>query len=111
MLPTLEDCWALATLEPLACGIPQLFSRYNGASADLAALPGSGLQVDPLNISDLSAGLQEALARGPRPVPESTVLRAVDHYDSEAQAGRAFESLATLVRSRPRSATALRGRA
>ena len=92
MLPTLEDCWPLATLEPLVCGLPQIFSQFNGAAADLSRWPNSGSTVNPL---DSEAFAQRLLAtmHSPTPPPGArTCADVADFYAPSAQAQRALAS-------------------
>jgi len=92
VLPTLEDCWPLATLEPLVCGLPQLFSRYNGASADLASYPGTGALVDPLDANAFAAALAATVRDRPAPLDARTCADVAEFYGPRAQAARAFAS-------------------
>jgi glycosyltransferase involved in cell wall biosynthesis len=97
VLPTLEDCWALATVEPIACGIPQVFSRYNGASADLIRYSGTGVLVDPIDTRQFSAVLQQVVEAGSCPVAPDVVSRVVDIYSPGQQARRAAQSIAAVL--------------
>jgi glycosyltransferase involved in cell wall biosynthesis len=106
VLPTLEDCWPLATLEPLVCGLPQLFSRYNGAAADLAGWRNTGEIVDPLDVEQFARRLA-ACAREPRDPPDTATRREVaNYYGPVAQANRALASCLTVLGG-PRSAPAV----
>src|SRR5262249_20826005 len=58
VLPTLEDNWPLATLEMLVAGLPQLFSVYNGATAELYREGVTGVLVDPLDDASFERALQ-----------------------------------------------------
>jgi glycosyltransferase involved in cell wall biosynthesis len=92
VLPTLEDCWPLATLEPLVCGLPQIFSRYNGAAADLAEWPRAGVRVDPLDARQFAQQLL-ATAHSPPVPPDARICADVaSFYGPTAQAQRAFAS-------------------
>ncbi len=97
VLPTLEDCWALATVEPIACGVPQIFSRYNGASADLIRYPGAGVMADPLDQHQFSDVLRQVIESGPRPIAPDIVSRVVDLYSPAQQARRAADSIAAVL--------------
>ena len=52
VLPTLEDNWALVIPEAMACGLPVLCSRYNGACTDLVRDGQNGWVFDPLDPQD-----------------------------------------------------------
>lgn len=100
MLPTLDDNWPLATLETLVAGLPQLFSVYNGASADLC-LPDTGLLFDPLDPANFRSGLSAALRSSLERVPEERIREFSTHYSAAAQGQRAAASIkAALLRSR-----------
>ncbi|HKE94615.1 MAG TPA: glycosyltransferase [Povalibacter sp.] len=109
VLPTLEDCWPLATLEPLVCGLPQIFSIYNGATADLHAWPGTGLVCDPLDIGSLSTALGRALSPQDVPLEENVIAEVATFYGPIAQAERAAASLRNLLPGRPLVTTAVTG--
>ncbi len=106
VLPTIEDNWALATLEPLLCGVPSLISRYNGAASDL--VPGEGADwaqvVDPKNPREFAAALVHQLGKLPRTVPEHEVRRLAEYYHPARQARRAFESVQAAVAGARRAA-------
>ena len=108
VLPTLEDCWPLATLEPLVCGLPQLFSRYNGASADLAGYPGAGAVVDPLDTAAFAAALSSSARERPAPLAASTCAEVAEFYGPRAQAARAFASCQRVLSAARFSPVALR---
>jgi len=93
ILPTLEDCWALATVEPMACGLPQVFSRYNGASADLIRYPGAGLLADPLDPEGFAEVLRAAIQTGPSPLANGVVEAVCTRYGSRALADRAARAI------------------
>ncbi len=92
VLPTLEDCWPLATLEPLVCGLPQIFSCYNGAAADLCVWPGTGVVADPLDTVRFASRLADVAARGAPHLAESTCAEVAEFYGPRAQARRAYDS-------------------
>jgi glycosyltransferase involved in cell wall biosynthesis len=97
VLPTLEDCWPLATLEPLVCGLPQIFSIYNGATADLSIWPDTGITADPLDVEVFSAALAKAVDIGARPISHDVVTAVSDYYSPKALAARALHSLNSIV--------------
>lgn len=92
VLPTLEDCWPLATLEPLVCGLPQIFSRYNGAAADLAGWPDAGTVVDPLDTRQFADALRSTVERRPAPLTDRIVGDVAEFYSPRSQAQRAYAS-------------------
>jgi glycosyltransferase involved in cell wall biosynthesis len=97
VMPTLEDCWALTTVEILACGLPQILSPYNGATADLKCFEGAGIVADPFYPDSLHDALAQALVQGPRRVPEESAQLVRSTYSSVAQAARATASLQKLA--------------
>lgn len=97
VLPTLDDCGPMATLEAAACGLPQVLSPYGGASVDLLAWPGMGMLADPLDHSAFSKALLAALDRGPTRIDESVTAAVAEFYGPTAQAERAYRSLKGLV--------------
>lgn len=61
--PTFYDPCSLVVLEALACGLPVITSRYNGA-AELLTPPGDGLVIDdPHDTAALAAALNRMLDR------------------------------------------------
>ena len=108
VLPTLEDCWPLATLEPLVCGLPQIFSRLNGAAADLAQWPHAGVSVDPLD-TELFAQQLLATANTAPTAPDARICKDVAHfYGPAAQAQRAFASCQRILNAARFAPAALR---
>jgi len=62
--PTFYDPCSLVALEALACGLPVVTSRYNGAS-ELLSPPADGLVIaDPHNAAELGAAMSRMLDRG-----------------------------------------------
>jgi glycosyltransferase involved in cell wall biosynthesis len=92
VLPTLEDCWPLATLEPLVCGLPQIYSRYNGASADLSQWRGTGEIVDPLDTDAFARRIAKIALTGGEPLSARVRAEVASFYGPAAQASRAFAS-------------------
>lgn len=92
VLPTLEDCWPLATLEPMVCGLPQIFSCYNGAAADLRDWPGAGWTVDPLDTEGFARELARVAREPPTPLSARVCGEVADFYSPRAQAQRAHAS-------------------
>jgi UDP-glucose:(heptosyl)LPS alpha-1,3-glucosyltransferase len=64
--PTFYDPCSLVALEALACGLPVITTRYNGAS-ELLSPPADGVVVsDPHNAPELAAAMATMLDRGYR---------------------------------------------
>jgi UDP-glucose:(heptosyl)LPS alpha-1,3-glucosyltransferase len=62
--PTFYDPCSLVVLEALACGLPVVTSRYNGA-AELLSPPADGVVIDdPHAAPELAAALNRMLDRG-----------------------------------------------
>ncbi|MEM0896685.1 MAG: glycosyltransferase, partial [Verrucomicrobiota bacterium] len=95
VLPTLEDNWALATLEPILCGTPSLISKYNGAASDLV---GEGGKVfDPKDAADFARALREGLAEDSRVSAERS--RELAHfYHPQQQAARGLRSISAALK-------------
>jgi glycosyltransferase involved in cell wall biosynthesis len=108
VLPTLEDCWPLATLEPLVCGLPQIFSRYNGAAADLAEWPGTGVRVDPLDTESFARQLLAMIAAPARAPQTRVCVEVANFYGPAAQAQRAFASCQRILSAAQLAPAALR---
>lgn len=97
ILPTLDDNWPLATLETLVAGLPQLFSIYNGATADLCH-PDTGISFDPLDEDDFQSALSEAVRSPLERVPIERIRSVSEFYSADAQAERAALSLKSAIR-------------
>jgi len=102
ILPTLDDNWSLATLEMLAAGLPQLFSRYNGASADLCHEGVTGYAFDPTDSDDFARVLNLALTSPLVRLDSRAVDKVVEHYSPDAQAERAMASIQNAIDARAR---------
>jgi glycosyltransferase involved in cell wall biosynthesis len=93
LMPTLEDCWPLSTLEMLVAGLPQLFSIYNGGTAELCREGVTGFKFDPASKDAFSSALEKAVqAPWPR-LAEPVVHEFRNFYAPAAQARRASESV------------------
>lgn len=93
VLPTLDDNWSLVALEAAVAGLPQVFSRYNAAGADLTAHGASGVSIDPYDTAAFTDALESFRERTPdRAAPEVTAS-LVDYYSPEHCAGRAWDSI------------------
>ncbi len=92
VLPTLDDNWPLATLEGSVFGLPQVFSKYNGASADLCESDEDGWVIDPLDEVAFVKALQQGEKRGYNRVSKERTESLVRLYSPESFAERAVES-------------------
>jgi glycosyltransferase involved in cell wall biosynthesis len=97
VLPTLDDNWALAPLEALAAGIPQLFSIYNGCTADLL-LPGiTGKRFDPMKAQEFAVTIRQWIEAPPKRLQTDQTAEILEYYSSSAMALRAFSSLKNTI--------------
>ncbi len=94
LMPTLQDCWPLATLEMLLAGLPQLFSVLNGGTAELYRGGVTGLSFDPLDTDGFAGALETVLAQPGTRLSDQVVDSFASFYSPEAQAQRAH----TIVR-------------
>jgi glycosyltransferase involved in cell wall biosynthesis len=93
LLPTLQDCWPLATLEMLLAGLPQLFSVKSGSTAELCEEGVTGHSFDPVDIEAFANLLGKTLENPlPRLSPE-VVEKYAQQFSPEAQAARASSSV------------------
>jgi glycosyltransferase involved in cell wall biosynthesis len=99
VMPTLDDNWSLVALEAAVAGLPQVFSRYNGATGDLIRMKASGTVIDPLDAISFSELLREFLDSKPPRVPNEVTSSLINYYSPEACASRAFESVKTALKS------------
>jgi glycosyltransferase involved in cell wall biosynthesis len=93
VLPTLDDNWALATLEALAAGLPQLFSIYNGCTADLIIFQNAGRLIDPLKTQEFAASLREWIENPPMRLQWEQIDGILKYYSPAAMAQRGFISV------------------
>lgn len=96
VLPTLDDNWPLAGLEACVAGLPQLFSIYNGGSAELYEQDVTGVCVDPLDSSALQQGLSQLLVLAKQRVSVEKVSQIVEYYSPKSMADRALQSFQEL---------------
>jgi len=68
--PTFYDPCSLVALEALACGLPVITSRYNGAS-ELLSPPHDGLIIDPHNAQALASAMMRFTDRNYRAAASS----------------------------------------
>jgi glycosyltransferase involved in cell wall biosynthesis len=93
VLPSLDDNWSLATLEAAAAGLPQVFSKFNGATSDLMQLGATGTCINPYDVQ-MFASVLKGLVEGPRrKAPDHVVERIVNEYSPETCVGRALKSI------------------
>ncbi|MBK1856516.1 glycosyltransferase [Verrucomicrobiaceae bacterium 5K15] len=97
ILPTLDDNWPLATLEVLVCGLPQLFSVYNGATTDLCIDGVTGHAFDPMDPKSFVEAIDRAAKEGCREIPQSEIERLSQFYSPAKQTERAVESVQSLL--------------
>ncbi len=97
ILPTLDDNWPLATLETLVAGLPQMFSIYNGATADLCH-PDTGISFDPLDPQSFQAALSAAVGSTLERVPPERIHDMAEFYSADAQSERAATSVKAAIR-------------
>jgi glycosyltransferase involved in cell wall biosynthesis len=97
ILPTLDDNWPLATLETLVAGLPQLFSIYNGATADLCHSD-TGVEFDPLDERSFQSALSGAVRSSLERVPQERIREVSEYYSASSQGGRAAVSVRAAIR-------------
>lgn len=97
VLPTLDDNWSLAVLEALTAGLPQVFSPYNGGTADLARHPRAGRVADPLDVPAFADALEAFVRDGAPRLSDAVVRSAVEYYGTDEMAARALRSLHAAV--------------
>jgi len=99
VLPTLEDNWALATLEPLLFGIPSIISTCNGAIDDLLMEDISDYvsTIEPCETESFVKAIEYRLLRFSERLPEMQVERLVDYYCPQSQSRRAFRSIENAI--------------
>jgi glycosyltransferase involved in cell wall biosynthesis len=93
VLPTLEDNWALVTLEAAFAGLPQIFSELNGATSDLRALGAPGIAVNPHDISSLTGALENYVNMRPERAAHATRQAIARIYGPQACAQRMCASI------------------
>ena len=98
VMPTLDDNWSLVALEAAIAGLPQVFSRYNGATQDLIKMRAAGTVVDPLDADSFSKALRQFLDTKPARVSDEVTSSLISYYSPEACADRALESVESALR-------------
>ena len=96
--PTFYDPCSLVVLEALACGLPAITTRYNGAS-ELLSPPNDGLVIDdPHDAPSLAAAMNRMLDGGYRATASQAARQAAgrwtfeDHYRALVDAFREVRS-------------------
>ena len=80
MHPTFYDPCSLVVLEALACGLPVVTTRYNGA-AELMNPPADGLVIaDPHDAPALAAAVTRMLDRGYRVTASQAARQAASRW-------------------------------
>jgi glycosyltransferase involved in cell wall biosynthesis len=93
VLPTLEDNWSLVALEAATAGLPQAFSRFNGAGSDLMELGAPGEFIDPTDTRGFAACLARYVANPPSRAGADVVSRIASTYSPEECTRRAVRSI------------------
>jgi UDP-glucose:(heptosyl)LPS alpha-1,3-glucosyltransferase len=82
--PTFYDPCSLVALEALACGLPVITSRFNGASELLTASPAAGLVLeDPHNHQELAGCMLQMIDPGRRAVYAGAARLAASKWTFE----------------------------
>lgn len=97
VLPTLQDNWSLAALEATAAGLPQVFSRYNGGSADLLVASEAGRLLDPLDTVSFAATLADYVQAPPPRLSEAFADPIRTFYGPAQAALRAYHSIQAAI--------------
>ncbi len=93
VLPTIEDNWSLVALEAATAGLPQVFSRFNGAASDLIALGAPGESIDPTDVPTFAACLARYASERPPRAGDELVNRIAAAYGPEECTRRAAASI------------------
>jgi glycosyltransferase involved in cell wall biosynthesis len=99
VMPTLDDNWPLAPLEALVAGLPQLFSIYNGGTADLLVPGITGELVDPTKADEFAAAMSAWIERPPNRIPSNHLAEIIKYYSPAEMAQRGLISLKRAVSS------------
>lgn len=97
VLPTLEDVWALATVEASVAGLPQIFSSRAGASRELQSMGCNGRLIDPAEDGALRRVLKDYVIDTPPRLKLSVIETVSNYYSPEEQASRAMKSICRAV--------------
>lgn len=96
VLPTLADCFSMAALEAMACGLPVVISRVGGIP-EIVVNGETGALVEPGDVAGMRRALQ-GLVSNPelrRRWGAAGRTRAVTCFSAAAQAARSAQILAT----------------
>ncbi len=93
VLPSLDDNWALSTLEGAVAGLPQIYSKYNGAFVELMARDVNGELIDPLQAEQFVAALVRFITDPPARLPNEVVDAVASYYSPREFALRAAASI------------------
>jgi glycosyltransferase involved in cell wall biosynthesis len=72
VFPTLGENWAAVTLSAACAGLPQIFSKFNGATRDLIAAGAPGTMVNPNDVHSLTSALANYVTECPARVDRTT---------------------------------------
>lgn len=98
--PTFYDPCSLVALEALACGLPVVTTRYNGA-AELLSPPADGLVVDdPHDAAALAAAVGQMLDRGYRSSASQAARQAAGRWTFEHHYRALLDVLGEVRRTR-----------
>ncbi len=93
VFPTLGDNWAAVTLSAACAGLPQIFSKFNGATHDLIANGASGIVVNPYDVNSLTGALLNYVTACPERVDRATRKNIARVFSPEACADRMCASI------------------
>ncbi len=99
VMPTLDDNWSLASLEALVAGLPQLFSIYNGGTADLLVPEITGKLIDPTKADEFATAMSVWIERPPSRIPSNHLAKIIEYYSPAEMAQRGLISLKKAVSS------------
>lgn len=102
VMPSLEDCWGVVSLEALVAGVPQVTSSLAGAAPDVVQEETIGSTVDPRDAHALAEQIVNRIRSGSAQVPAHVRREAVARWSPAACADRAFQSIARCVDKRTR---------
>ena len=102
VLPTLADCFSLASLEAMATGLPVIASNVGGIP-EIVADGRSGFTIDPGDGAALSGAIEALLDTPERRLDMGQCGRLIveDRFDAARTTSSALDALEELCRSRP----------
>jgi UDP-glucose:(heptosyl)LPS alpha-1,3-glucosyltransferase len=92
VLPTLYDPFSNVCLEALACGIPVITTRENGASEIIRSGETGVVISDPHNRVGLAAGISSFLSHDVRNAVRGKAPQSVQNFTIEANTLKTFEA-------------------